>query len=89
MKIAHPERGEVDVTPDEYEAVYRHDGWSPVEVVAPDLSAMTREELDAYAESCGVADAAKLPNKAAVVEAIEATQPAGATAAPAEAQSTE
>lgn len=43
---------------------------------APDLSAMTRDELDALATSLGIADADKLPNKAAVVDAITAAREA-------------
>lgn len=38
------------------------------------LADMTREELDAYAESAGVENAASLPNKGAVIEAIEAAE---------------
>ena len=38
---------------------------------AVNLDAMTRDELDAYAAKVGVEDAASLPNKAAVIAAIE------------------
>lgn len=40
------------------------------------LSAMSRPDLDAHAESLGVADPQKLPNKGAVIDAIRATEPA-------------
>jgi phage tail sheath protein FI len=36
----------------------------------PDLAAMTRQELDTYAEEHGVEDAADLPNKDAVIAAL-------------------
>lgn len=44
------------------------------EAVAPDLSTNTRDELDALAISLGIVDADKLPNKAAVIDAITAAQ---------------
>lgn len=62
-------------------------GWKPAAAPAPavpaaeateapaDLSAMTRDELEAHAASVGVADPASFPNKAALVQAIEAAQP--------------
>lgn len=53
------------------------------EPVAPppaniDLDAMKRDELDAHAASLGIAEPEKLPNKAAVIDAIRAL-PAGET----------
>ena len=38
---------------------------------APSLAGMTRDELNAYAEKVGVEGAADLPNKDAVIAAIE------------------
>jgi hypothetical protein len=40
---------------------------------APDLVQLTREELNAQAAARGIAGAAELPNKAAVIAAIEGT----------------
>lgn len=37
-----------------------------------DLEKMTREQLDTYAESLGIESPDKLPNKPAVIEAIQA-----------------
>jgi hypothetical protein len=48
------------------------------EPYAPDLDAMKRAELDAYAVEVGVEDPDTLPNKAAVVDAIRAKE-AGVT----------
>ncbi len=40
-------------------------------VASADLTSMNRGELDAYAEKAGVEGAASMPNKAAVIAAIE------------------
>ena len=74
MKYRHPETGhEVEVTEQEYAATYAVQGFVPVEAPedAPKLEHMTRAELDDRATELGIADAASLPNKAAVIEAIE------------------
>jgi hypothetical protein len=39
-----------------------------------DLSALTRDELNAHAESVGIADPAGFPNKGELVAAIEAAE---------------
>ncbi len=49
-------------------------GASPPTDDAPDLSAMTRHELDALATSLDIDAPDKLPNKAAVVDAITAAR---------------
>lgn len=41
------------------------------EGTTPSLHKMTRDELDALAESKGIADASDMPNKDAVIAAIE------------------
>lgn len=52
-----------------------------------DPQKMTRDELDAHARRVGVADPGAFPNKAALLDAIEAAQqppaPVGATGGPA------
>lgn len=45
------------------------------EPAGPALRAMTRDDLNARAAEVGVADAETLPNKDAVIEAIEAHEP--------------
>jgi hypothetical protein len=46
------------------------EGAEPIEDAAPNLDAMKRDELDAYAAERGVADPGALPNKQAVIDAI-------------------
>lgn len=54
--------------------VVRLQNGQPVAAPARNLQAMTRAELDAEAERIGVADPAALPNKAAVIAAIEGAE---------------
>jgi hypothetical protein len=80
VKIRHPETGqELDIPEDEdFDATYRPQGFVPADDeaaaggdAATNLGAMTRDELNARAAEAGVDSPESLPNKAAVVEAIE------------------
>lgn len=71
IRIRYPETGqELEVTEETFKDVYEAQGYERVDAAAT-LDGMTREELNAHAASVGVEDADKLPNKAAVIEAIE------------------
>ena len=54
---------------------------NPVDLDGKALKALTRDELDEAATAAGVPDPEALPNKGAVVEAIEAPNPALAVVA--------
>lgn len=75
MRIYSPDGATLDVQPFRV-ARYLTDGWSttppaPAETT-PDLDSMKRAELDAHAAQIGVEDPDKLPNIAAVRDAIRA-----------------
>jgi hypothetical protein len=82
MKIRHPDGRELDVTEQEFVATHQAEGFVPV-AEGPDLAGMKRDELNEYAASVGVEDAASLPNKQAVIDAINERQGGGGVANPA------
>jgi hypothetical protein len=83
VKIRHPETGQdLDIPEDEdFDATYRPQGFVPVDAEdatgdeTPNLEKLTRDELNARATEAGVDSPESLPNKAAVVEAIEGANP--------------
>jgi hypothetical protein len=74
-RYRHPHTlAEVDATEEQYAASLANQGFVQVEAPAeetPDFKNMTRDDLNAYATDHGVEGAKSLPNKAAVIEAIE------------------
>jgi hypothetical protein len=89
-KYRHPNTGsEIETNEADFAANLALQGFVPVDAApddaeAPNLGAMTRDELNEYAGSIGVAGAADLPNKAAVVEAIEGARASEASDTPQE-----
>ena len=71
VKVTRPDGSETTVSRASYEGVYKYrEGWALVDD-QPDLTNKTRDELNAIAADKGISDAASLPNKDAVIAAIE------------------
>lgn len=92
MEIRHKDTGEViDVSEEMFASQYEAQGYERVDG-GDNLGDMTRDELNAHAESLGIADAANkatYPNKDALVQAIgdhQATNQEPAPNAPAAAE---
>ncbi len=74
IPIRNPQTGEMlEVSEEMFDQVYSAQGYEKVD---PDksLSEMTRDELNTHAASVGVENPESLPNKDAVIEAIESAQ---------------
>lgn len=70
VRYRHPKSGnEIDVLEAEFSKKYAAEGYVPV--TPQSIHEMTRAELDEHAATRGIADAASLPTKAAVIDAIE------------------
>lgn len=86
--ISHPDGREYELSDvAAFQTIYQPEGFAivtdprtgygvpeTVETPAPDLSAMTRAELNEHAASIGVGDPHTLPNKDAVIAAIGETR---------------
>lgn len=74
IQIRNPETGEViEVAQEHFDQVYSAQGYEKVDS-DKSLGDMTRDELNARATDAGVDNPESLPNKDAVIEAIESAQ---------------
>lgn len=79
ITIRHPDGRQIAVAEETFTEVFQHQGFEQVSE-RERLAALTREDLDAHAEIVGIADPARYPNKAALIDAIESAQAARAEA---------
>ena len=71
VQVKRPDGAELSIARAAWQGVYQYrEGWALVDD-QPDLTSKTRDELNTIAAGKGITDAEKLPNKDAVIAAIE------------------
>ena len=75
ITIRHPDGRELEVAEETFTEVFEAQGFERVSE-SEKLGALTRDELNGYAETLAIADPAHYPNKAALIEEIERKQAA-------------